>query len=360
MPTADGCTITNAMIVTANIFQPLIDVFEAIIKLFHNAGAPWGLSIILLTVAIRAIMIPLTVKQFHSMRALQTLQPQMKEIQKKYKEDKQRQQQEMMKFYKENNVNPLASCLPMVAQLPVFISLFYMLRKNLRGDICPAVQRAANHGILSTAHTVPCGAHHGAGFLFISDLTNKATGATLIILLALYVGTQLGSTLMMSTPTMDQNQKRLMMFMPLIFVFIFIRYPAGLLVYWITTNTWTMAQQFVIRRRLGPVPVAPVSSGAGGSGTVAIGGGSGRSGGSSGAGSKRTPPKPKPKTSGNGSTPSNGDAKPAATTGLGGLRSKLKAPTPAPAATTGASSGNGRGASPPPPPRKKKKRSGKR
>jgi YidC/Oxa1 family membrane protein insertase len=354
------------MLVTANIFQPLIDVFEAIIKLFHNAGAPWGLSIILLTVAIRAIMIPLTVKQFHSMRALQTLQPQMKEIQKKYKEDKQRQQQEMMKFYKENNVNPLASCLPMVAQLPVFISLFYMLRKNLRGDICPAVQRAANHGILSTAHTVPCGSGHGAGFLFISDLTNKATGATLIILLALYVGTQLGSTLMMSTPTMDQNQKRLMMFMPLIFVFIFIRYPAGLLVYWITTNTWTMAQQFVIRRRLGPVPVAPVAatatagggSGGGRSGGSSGGGGGGRSGGGSsggGGGSKRTP---KPKPSGNGGSATNGDPKPAATGGLGGLRSKLKPSTPEPATAT--ASGNGRGATPPPSPRKKKKRSGKR
>ena len=87
---------------------------------------------------IRALLLPLTVKQFHSMQALQRLQPELKAIQDKYKDDKQRQQQEMMKFYKENNVNPLGSCLPLVAQLPVFISLFYMLRKNLRTEHLPA------------------------------------------------------------------------------------------------------------------------------------------------------------------------------------------------------------------------------
>src|ERR1700735_1547790 len=131
------------MLVTANIFQPLIDVFEAVIKFFHGTvGLPWGWSIVFLTITIRAVLIPLTFKQMSSMRRLQMLQPQLKEIQAKYKEDKQRQQQELMRFYKENNVNPLASCLPMVAQLPVFISLFYMLRKDLRDNICPSVQTA--------------------------------------------------------------------------------------------------------------------------------------------------------------------------------------------------------------------------
>ena len=126
------------MLVIANIFQPLIDVFETVLKFFHNSvGVPWGWSIVLLTVAVRACLIPLTVKQFGSMQRLQQLQPEMKAIQAKYKEDKQRQQQEMMKFYKENKVNPLGSCLPLVAQLPVFISLFYMLRQSLRVDICP-------------------------------------------------------------------------------------------------------------------------------------------------------------------------------------------------------------------------------
>src|SRR5947209_13100308 len=102
------------MLISANIFQPLIDVFEAVLKFFHNtAHVSWGWSIVLLTVVIRACLLPLALKQFHSMQKLQRLQPQMKALQAKYKDDKQRQQQELMRFYKENEVNPLASCLPL-------------------------------------------------------------------------------------------------------------------------------------------------------------------------------------------------------------------------------------------------------
>jgi YidC/Oxa1 family membrane protein insertase len=349
------------MLVTANIFQPLIDVFEAVIKFFHNTvGAPWGLSIVLLTVAIRAVLLPLTVKQFHSMRALQTLQPQLKEIQTKYKQDKQRQQQELMKFYKENNVNPLASCLPLVAQLPVFISLFYMLRKNLRADICPKIQQAwqqsyaaAHHITLKAAagQTIPCNSHghhsSAASFLFIKDLTNNAHGGVLIALIVLYVGTQLGSTLMMQTPTMDQTQRRLMLFMPLIFVLFIINFPAGVLVYWITTNAWTMAQQFVIKRRIGPPPPLVATAGNGGP-TRGAGRPSGSSGGKGGSSSSKR----------GDSNGAGAEAEKAPAGGLGGaLRSRLKPAEPT--ATVGAQ--RGRGASPPPPPRKrKKKRSGKR
>ena len=150
------------LLVTANIFQPLIDVFESVLKFFHNSvGIPWGWSIVLLTICVRAVLVPLTVRQIRSMARMQQLAPEMKAIQAKYKEDKQRQQQEMMKFYKENNVNPLGSCLPLVAQLPVFISLYYMLRQSLRIDICPAVaERTTTHWSCSAApHTVPCGSH---------------------------------------------------------------------------------------------------------------------------------------------------------------------------------------------------------
>src|SRR5579875_104256 len=131
-------------------------------------------------------MTPLFVKQFHSMQRLQRLQPQMKAIQQKYKEDKQRQQQEMMKFYKENNVNPFSSCLPLALQLPVFISLFYMLRQDLRKDICPGVQQLAlaKH-VVKQGQTVACShfAHihvPAAKFLFVGDLTNSAHGLTLV------------------------------------------------------------------------------------------------------------------------------------------------------------------------------------
>src|SRR5438309_4262187 len=148
-------------LIPANIFQPLIDVFEAVLKFFHDTvGVGWGRSIVLLTIAVRALLLPLAFKQFHSMQKLQRLAPELKEIQNKYKEDKQRQQQEVMKFYKENEVNPFASCLPLVAQIPVFIGLFYMLRTTLRPDICPQTQPhhfVNGHWVVNTAHTVPCG-----------------------------------------------------------------------------------------------------------------------------------------------------------------------------------------------------------
>jgi YidC/Oxa1 family membrane protein insertase len=240
------------MLVAANIFQPLIDVFESVLKFFHNSGGiSWGWSIVLLTVCVRAILVPLTFRQIKSMVRMQALAPQMKEIQAKYKQDKERQSQEMMKFYRENNVNPLGSCLPLVLQLPVFISLYYMLRQSLRSDICPGVQAAYNAA--GHSGTTPCGAGHGASFLFIPDLTDKASGVVLVVLIVLYVGSQLGSTLVMSSAaTMDPMQRRLMMFLPLVFVLFVFRFPAGVLVYWITTNFWTMAQQYIVRKRVGP------------------------------------------------------------------------------------------------------------
>jgi YidC/Oxa1 family membrane protein insertase len=312
------------MLLIANIFQPLIDVFEAVLKFFHNGlGVPWGWSIVLLTVVVRIVLLPLTVKQIHSMQRLQSHMPELKAIQNKYKEDKQRQQQEVMKFYKENNVNPFASCLPLVAQLPVFIALFYMLRQSLRHDICPSINPIAH-----AAHTHPCGPHGGAGFLFINDLTNKATGATLIVLLLLYVGTQLGASLMMSSPTMDQTQRRIMLLMPLFFVVFFIQFPAGLLVYWITTNAWMIVQQLAVRRILGPVgPPATAAAGASGDGrAVPVGAESGANGAE-------------------------------ASTGLAGLLNRIKPAEPPAAVTT---TRRERGGPPPPPPRKKKKRSGRR
>src|SRR3712207_8674380 len=121
----------------ANILQPLIDIANAVLVFFHdNLGFGWGVSIIALTFLTRALLIPLTYKQIKGMRALQALQPQLKEIQEKYKNDRQRMQQEMMRFYQENKVNPLASCIPLLAQIPVFITLFYALRSDLRADMC--------------------------------------------------------------------------------------------------------------------------------------------------------------------------------------------------------------------------------
>jgi YidC/Oxa1 family membrane protein insertase len=225
------------VILEANILQPLIDIVNSVLQFFHdNVGLSWGMSIIALTILTRAILIPLTYRQLKGMRALQVLQPQIKEIQAKYKNDKQRMQQEMMRFYQENKVNPFASCIPLLAQLPVFFTLFSVLRHDLPADIgC-----TAGH----------CGSE--ASFLFINDLTAKAHGAELIALLILYIGTQLVSGLVMSV-TADKSQRTMMMLLPFIFVPFVINFPAGLILYWITTNFWTMGQQYVIQRVM-PVP----------------------------------------------------------------------------------------------------------
>src|SRR6195952_1617192 len=227
------------MLPDANILQPLIDVANAVLQFFHNnVGLSWGMSIVAITVCTRAILVPLTYKQIKGMRAMQALQPQIKEIQEKYKNDKQRMQQEMMRFYKENKVNPFASCIPLVAQLPVFITLFYTLRHELPPDMgCPEAGQCAAHG---------------AEFLFIHDLTAKAHGAELIVLLVLYVGTQLASGFFMSV-TADKSQRMMMFVLPLIFVPFVISFPAGLIVYWITTNLWTIGQGITVNKII-PAP----------------------------------------------------------------------------------------------------------
>lgn len=264
------------MPISANIieqaFSPLINLFESIMVFIHAhlVGGSWGLAIVGLTVLIRAILVPVTFKQLKGMQEMQRLAPEISALKEKYKEDKQRQQQEIMKFYQQNKINPLASCLPFALQLPVFISLFYMLRTDLKLDICgPQMKRYF--------HVVPYGPHlqipakglaetgcnvvyHGsAKFLFIPDITSKATGVALIVLIGLYIASQIISTLM-ATASADPNQRRLMLVLPLVIVAFLFRYPAGLLVYWITTNCWTIAQQYFIRRRIGPPPPKPSKS----------------------------------------------------------------------------------------------------
>src|SRR4051795_2790944 len=148
-----------------NPLQPLINFFEQILIWFHDLGIGWGMAIVCLTLLIRMLLLPLTLKQFKSMQSMARLQPEIKKLQDRYKNDKERLNQEMMRFYRENKVNPFASCLPMVAQLPVFLSLFYMLRVDLRHDICPDLNPAG------TPNPQPCGDGGDAQFLFIPDLT---------------------------------------------------------------------------------------------------------------------------------------------------------------------------------------------
>jgi YidC/Oxa1 family membrane protein insertase len=223
------------------VIKQLAELLDKLLNVFHDAGLSWGTSIIALTVLTRALLVPLTFKSLKGMRAMQALQPQMKELQEKYKNDRQRLQQEMMNFYRENKVNPAAACIPLIAQAPVFIALYSVLRSDLRVDICG--QSAE-----------PCG--EVASWFFIPDLTAKATGSALVILLVLFISTQLISMAMMSFSA-DKSQRMLAFVLPAALVPLAFTLPAGLLLYWVTTNIWTIGQQYVVKK---VVPAPTIST----------------------------------------------------------------------------------------------------
>jgi YidC/Oxa1 family membrane protein insertase len=309
----------------------IVEALKPILVFIHDTlGVSWGFSIVLLTILVRAAMAPLTVKQFKSMQAMVRVAPQLKELQAKYKDDKQRQQQEVMKFYAENKINPFASCLPLVAQLPFFIGLFYLLQSDLRNEICHQTAKAC--GLVAN----PTGDEK---FLFVPDLTNNAHGTVLVVLIVLYIGSQLLSSLL--TPsTADRNQRMLMLGLPFVFTFFIISFPAGLIVYWITTNLWTVGQGYILRRRMGPIS-APALAGADAAAGGLGGGSSGALGGISGLLAKLT------SGASGGSAPGGADngtpAKGSSAKGSSAPVAKAKPSGP-----------------PPRPPRQKKKRSGRR
>jgi YidC/Oxa1 family membrane protein insertase len=217
----------------ASIFT---DIPEAIIVFFHDTvGLGWGPAIVALVFVVRLAILPLSLKQIHSMRALQTLQPQLKEIQEKYKDDRQRQQQAMMKFYQENEINPLASCLPLLLQIPVFISLYYMLK----GD-------SFQQDVMNSPPE---------GWLFIPSLIETPTGWVAAVLVVLFIVTQLASGLAMSVrgQSLEGPQKYIIYGLPFLFAPFVIQFEAALSVYWISTNLWTLGQQQVVHSVLGPL-----------------------------------------------------------------------------------------------------------
>jgi len=224
-------------ILIANVLDPLINVADAVLRFWHDqAGFGWGASIIALTVCVRLFILPLTFKQVRSMQAMQRLQPELKRLQERHKGDRQRMNQEVMSFYQEHKVNPLGSCLPLVLQFPFFMALFYLLRGDqFKADIAGEER-----------------------FLIIPNLAEKVTGhpGVLATLIVLYVGTQLGASLVTAI-TLDKNQRRLMLALPFIFVFFILNFEAGLIVYWITTNLWTIGQQLAVKKLMpAPAPLA--------------------------------------------------------------------------------------------------------
>jgi len=273
------------MTLIAIIPESVLNVLEDVLTFWHDAIGggenSWGWAIILLTFTIRILILPLTFKSVKSMQKLQVLQPEMKKIQERYKDDRQRMNQEMMKFYQENKVNPLGSCLPLLLQIPFFIALFELLRSDsFKADI-----------------------QGEESFFFIPDLAQNLTDEPVVlgVMIVLYVATQLIATMITSIGG-DKTQQRIMIALPFVFVIFIVNFEAGLILYWVTTNVWTIGQQLVVRKLY-----------------------------------------PRPDLNG-------GSAAPA---GAAALSDGKKS-------AAGSSDGNGTAKAPPPSPRKKKKRSGRR
>jgi YidC/Oxa1 family membrane protein insertase len=293
----------------ANVLQPLIDACHAVLEFWHDLIDPndtfdgsWGIAIILLTFTVRIFILPLTFKGVKSMQRLQVLQPKIKEIQERYKDDRQRMNQEIMAFYQREKVNPLGSCFPLLLQIPFFIALFYLLRSDeFQADIAD-----------------------NKSFLAINDLADKVTDPVLLgVLIVLYIGTQLAASAVTAISA-DPTQRRIMFALPFVFVIFIINFEAGLIVYWITTNVWTIGQQLLVRKLYPkPEPLDPRD-----------------------AVTESTPARGKPATAmaavgdGGGASAGGGKQKRAAADGGGGNGAPAKAP--------------------PRSPRKKKKRSGRR
>lgn len=218
----------------------------------------YGVVIILLTIIVRLVLVPLTISQTKSMAKMQKLQPELKELQKKYKDDKQKLQEETMEFYKKNNVNPLAGCLPLLLQMPVFFALFQALR-NPSEIVTSVLGNFSLNGISSGIRTGLTGMMQGVDFSQTS--LAKLTGAAnpnynflwmnlnktdpYYILVILMVATMFFS---MKMTTTDSKQSKITYLMPLVFGFISFRFPSGILVYWVTTNIWSMGQQWIVNK----------------------------------------------------------------------------------------------------------------
>jgi YidC/Oxa1 family membrane protein insertase len=227
-----------------NLLAPIQHALEYVVMfLYNHIIANYGIVIILLTLIVRLILTPLTISQTRSMAKMQKIQPALQELQKKYKDDKQKLQQETMEFYKKNNVNPLAGCLPLLLQMPVFFALFQVLRSpspiitNVLGN--PFIEKVYMIGnvknIIMTIWNIKF------DFLWM-NLNQKDPYYILAILM---VATMFISTKMTTT---DPKQKFITYLMPLVFGVISFNLPAGILVYWNTTNLWSIGQQWIVNR----------------------------------------------------------------------------------------------------------------
>ena len=224
--------------IVGGILSPIENILtEVLIWLHETGGLTWAWSIVALTAIVRILLVPVAIRQIHSMQSLQIHAPEMKAIQQRYKADRQKQSEELMKFYKENKINPYASCLPIVFQIPIFISLFFVLR-DFEKEVFPKFDQSSLE------------------WLNLIDITEPTKDGLGPVLLVVYVISQLTSTWLMSTSMQSAAQRWMIMILPIVFIPFILGFPSGLMIYWLTTNLWTTGQGLITRRQM-PRPVAP-------------------------------------------------------------------------------------------------------
>jgi YidC/Oxa1 family membrane protein insertase len=279
------------------LFSDLEDAFRWFLTQIHEVtGLPWAYSIIVLTVLVRIALVPLFVKQMKSSNEMQAIAPKIKALQAKHKGDRKKLQEEQMKLYQEHSVNPFGACLPLVFQMPVFFALYLVLRTF--SEHPPGGQKAIDNGDF---------AFLGSFVPNITQNTDKVGWAG-VALIVIYVASQAASTLLMPN-TMDPRQRYMFLALPFIFVIFVIRFPVGLMLYWITTNLWTVGQQTILRRLM-PPPVPPPTTKAVKGGSTKGGGGTSKGGGTPKGGTPKGGGTPPPKGSGGGGSNGRSTRKP--------------------------------------------------
>jgi YidC/Oxa1 family membrane protein insertase len=250
------------------LLEPLYEVVSWILIAWHwlfaavlPDGGAWLLSIIGLVVVIRTLLIPLFVKQIRSSRSLQLLQPQMRELQKKYGHDKQRLQQEMMQLYKDTGTNPFASCLPILLQMPFFFALFQVLNGASTNDARGAFTSRPDL-FESFADAQVAGIRLSDSFKLTDDPTTRVVAMILVIIMVATTFITQRQLMRKNMPASAlegpyaQQQKLLLYILPFTFLFSGFFFPIGVVVYWCVSNLWTMGQQFYVIRNM-PAPGTP-------------------------------------------------------------------------------------------------------
>ncbi len=264
--------------ILGGVLTPLENILTDVLVWLHETGGlPWAWSIVALTVIVRILLVPVALRQIHSMQSLQMHAPEMKAIQQRYKDNRQKQSEELMKFYRENKINPYAACLPIVFQIPIFIALFFVLR-DFEDEIFPRFPESSLE------------------WLQLVNITEDVKVGWGPLLLVVYVASQLTSTWLMSTQMQSTAQRVMIMVLPIVFIPFILNFPSGLMIYWLTTNLWTTGQGLITRRQM-PKPAPPPKR------------------------TSRTPPK---ETSANGEPAAPGSSKPAAAPVRSGPPRKVK------------------------------------